>query len=98
MSGGRVCDELVSNVDVVPTVLDALGLPLGPDLHGRSVWPLLQGDAYTPRTEIFAEKTFHTHYEPMRAIRTAHHKLIVNFEISAAVDVPADVRASPIYP
>ena len=98
LSGGRVIDELVSNVDVVPTILDALGLPRGPELEGRSVWPLLQGDAYAPRTEVFAEKTFHTYYEPMRAIRTDHHKLIVNFEVSTAVDVPADIRASPIYP
>jgi N-sulfoglucosamine sulfohydrolase len=98
LSGGRVCDELVSNVDVVPTILDALDVPRGPELQGRSIWPLLHGDAYAPRAEIFAEKTFHTHYEPMRAIRTEHHKLIVNFEVSTAVDVPADVRASPIYP
>jgi N-sulfoglucosamine sulfohydrolase len=34
----------------------------------------------------------------MRAVRTATHKYIVNFEISTAVDVPADVRTSPIYP
>ena len=47
---------------------------------------------------MFAEKTFHTYYEPMRAVRTARHKLIVNFEISTRVDVPTDVRESPIYP
>jgi hypothetical protein len=56
------------------------------------------GRAYSPRSEIFAEKTFHTYYEPMRAIRTARYKLIVNFEVSTRVDVPADVRESPIYP
>jgi arylsulfatase A-like enzyme len=63
-----------------------------------SLWPLLQGRAYEPRRQVFAEKTFHTYYEPMRAIRTEHHKLIVNFEVSTAVDVPADIRESPIYP
>jgi arylsulfatase A-like enzyme len=45
-----------------------------------------------------AEKTFHTYYEPMRAIRTERHKFIVNFEVSTAVDVPSDIRESPIYP
>ena len=51
-----------------------------------------------PREEIFAEKTFHTYYEPMRAVRTLDHKLIVNFEVSTTVDVPTDIRQSPIYP
>jgi N-sulfoglucosamine sulfohydrolase len=95
---GRVSDELLSNVDMVPTLLEALDLPLPGNLQGHSFWPLIRGDGYRPRTEIFAEKTFHTAYEPMRAIRTATHKLIVNFEIGLAYDVPADVMQSPIYP
>jgi arylsulfatase A-like enzyme len=98
LSGGRVYGELISNVDVVPTMLDALGLPLAENLQGDSFWPLMQDAPYLPRTEIFAEKTFHTYYEPMRAVRTATHKYIVSFEISTAVDIPADVRQSPIYP
>lgn len=97
---GRVVSEMVSNVDVTPSLLEALGLPVSASVQGRSFWPLLSGSgpAYVPRSEIFAEKTFHTYYEPMRAMRTLEHKLIVNFEVSTAVDVPADVRQSPIYP
>jgi arylsulfatase A-like enzyme len=99
IEGGRVIDELVSNVDVTPTLLDGLGLRAPTTLHGRSLWPLLSGyGSHTPRAEVFAEKTFHTYYEPMRAIRTDQHKLIVNLEVSTRVDVPTDVRASPIYP
>jgi N-sulfoglucosamine sulfohydrolase len=96
--GGRVLSELVSNVDVTPSLLEGLGVAVPAAMHGRSFWPLLSGGPYTGRAEIFAEKTFHTYYEPMRAIRTRDHKLIVNFEVSTAVDVPADIRASPIYP
>jgi N-sulfoglucosamine sulfohydrolase len=98
LAGGRVVSELVSNVDVTPTLLEALGIRSPHALQGRSAWPLLRGDAYEPRSEVFAEKTFHTYYEPMRAIRTDHHKLIVNFEVSTRVDVPSDIRESPIYP
>jgi arylsulfatase A-like enzyme len=98
LTGGDRFDELISNVDVVPTLLEGLGLPLPGNLQGHSFWPLLAGGRYEPRTEIFAEKTFHTAYEPMRAIRTATHKYIVNLELSTAVDVPGDVRESPIYP
>ena len=96
--GGRVVSELVSNVDVTPSLLDGLGVPAPAHIQGMSFWPLLQGGGYTPRDAVFAEKTFHTYYEPMRAIRTADMKLIVNLEVSTRVDVPADIRASPIYP
>jgi N-sulfoglucosamine sulfohydrolase len=96
--GGRSYSELLSNVDVVPTVLEGLGLPLPENLQGQSFWALLQGTDYVPRTEVFVEKTFHTYYEPMRGLRTTTHKYIVNFEISTAVDLPADIRRSPVYP
>ena len=98
IGNGRVVAQLISNVDVTPTLLDGLGLAPPLALQGTSFWPLLQGRLYTPRTEVFAEKTFHTYYEPMRAIRTEWHKLIVNFEVSTRVDVPSDIRESPIYP
>jgi arylsulfatase A-like enzyme len=100
VSGGRAPSEMVSNVDVTPALLEGLGMAPPSDIQGRSCWPLLSGNAagYAPRTEVFAEKTFHTYYEPMRAVRTEHHKLIVNFEASTRVDVPVDVRESPIYP
>ena len=98
LAGGRVVAELVSNVDVIPTMLDALGLSPRYPLQGHSLWPLLRSEPATPRTEVFAEKTFHTYYEPMRAIRTADYKYIVNFEVSTAVDVPTDVQLSPISP
>jgi N-sulfoglucosamine sulfohydrolase len=97
-SSGHVLSPLISNVDITPTLLDALGIAAPASLQGRSFWPLLRGDAFEPRTEVFAEKTFHTYYEPMRAIRTDHHKLIVNLEVSTRVDVPSDIRQSPIYP
>jgi N-sulfoglucosamine sulfohydrolase len=96
--GGRVVEELISNVDVTPSLLEAVGVPLPRSTQGVSFWPLLRGAAYTSRNEVFAEKTFHTYYEPMRAIRSTRHKLIVNFEVSTRVDVPSDIRESPIYP
>ena len=98
LQGGRVIDSLISNVDVTPSLLESLAIEPPVAVQGKSFWPLLQGAEYAARAEIFAEKTFHTYYEPMRAIRTERHKLIVNFEVSTRVDVPSDIRQSPIYP
>jgi arylsulfatase A-like enzyme len=36
----------VSLCDVMPTLCEALGVPLPPGVQGRSLWPLLTGDPY----------------------------------------------------
>jgi arylsulfatase A-like enzyme/tetratricopeptide (TPR) repeat protein len=50
---GRVIEDRVGVVDIVPTVLDLLGLPLPEHLHGGSLQPLWSTDEassrYTPR-------------------------------------------------
>ncbi len=95
IAGGRRLDAMVSHVDLLPTLLDGLGLGVPDGLHGRSHWPLLQGAAAPANAMVFAEKTFHTAYEPMRAVRTVRHKLIAHFEVDI-MNVPGDVMRSPI--
>ncbi len=98
LTGGRRVGELTSHVDLLPTLLEGLELATPGDLHGRSYWPLLRGLPYQPREQVFAGKTYHTAYEPVRAIRTPTHKLIVNLEVDTLVNVPDDVRDGRIYP
>ncbi len=94
IDGGRVWPSLVSHVDVVPTILDALGLVQHDQLQGQSLWPLLTGKSYVERKEIFAEKTYHTTYDPIRAIRTPTHKFIMHFNTYDIADVTIDGKAS----
>ncbi|MFC3957020.1 sulfatase family protein [Halovivax cerinus] len=93
-SGGRRVEELVSNVDVLPTLLDVLDVPVPADLNGRSFAPLLAGDPYEAREEIHAEMTWHDMYNPIRAIRTERFKYIRNFWYLHHVYLPRDVFAS----
>jgi len=79
VAGGRTLDPLMSNVDLLPTLLDLLGVPIPGRVQGRSVAPALIGGALTPREAIFGEMTYHDYYDPRRCVRTARHKLIVNF-------------------
>ena len=87
-----VRDDLVSNIDVLPTLFDAAGVEIPPEVQGRSL--LRDG---RPREAVFAEKTFHSYYDPMRAIRTRTHKLIRNFETAFRVEVPGDIQAGAIF-
>ena len=97
IEGGRIIDSLVSHVDLVPTILDTLELPIPENIQGKSYRAVLQGEKQATRDAIYAEKTFHTDYEPQRMIRTQHHKLIWNAEVDI-INVPADIMHSPIYP
>jgi N-sulfoglucosamine sulfohydrolase len=95
--GGATVTELISNVDVLPTLLDAASERPSSRLQGRSFLPLLRDDVHEPRTAVYAEKTWHSYYDPMRAVRTKRHKLIRNFEAGFAIEVPADVQRGDVF-
>jgi arylsulfatase A-like enzyme len=70
--------EPVRLVDVMPTVLDLLGLPAAPQRDGRSLLPLLRGETIEPQT-AWSEIPRHALIDPgLRwAVRIGSHKLIV---------------------
>ena len=65
-------------VDVMPTILDLLGLPAAADRTGRSLVPLLRGQESEPRL-AWAEIPHHALIDAgvRWAVRTDAHKLIV---------------------
>lgn len=100
MLSGRpaVQEALTSNVDLLPTLLAAVGVPIPAAVQGRSFLGLLTGEAGEGREHVFVEKTFHNVYDPMRGVRSARYKYVRNFEANPAVDVPSDVQRGPTYP
>lgn len=90
-------ERLISHVDIVPTLLERIGVTQPAGLHGVSHLPWLRGDPQAPRRrEIFAEKTFAEAYDPIRAVRTARWKYIRSYEPRPWLVLPADVEASPM--
>lgn len=97
---GQVRDELVSAVDVMPTILEAVGIDVPAGLAGRPLQPLLRGDeAPSWRKHLFAEMNFHTAnmYLPQRTARDERFKLLLNLAPGAdqtAVEL-YDLEADP---
>jgi arylsulfatase A-like enzyme len=75
-SGGKVCDAMVSHIDLFPTICEATGVTPPSWLEGHSLLPLLRGDTNRVREEAFAEVNYHASYEPQRAVRTDQWKYI----------------------
>ena len=73
---GRVNEELISQMDLYPTVCELFGIAPPSDSVGRSMVPLLEGREREPRDAIFAVTNYHANYDPARAIRTKRYKLI----------------------
>lgn len=73
-------DGLVSHIDVVPTLLDILGIDKPDYLMGKSFAGLFVGESVPGDDEVVSEINFHASYEPARAIRTERYKYIRFFD------------------
>ncbi|OXM14383.1 sulfatase-like hydrolase/transferase [Paenibacillus herberti] len=69
--GGRQVQELVSLIDLPPTLLDAAGIPVPEDMQGRSILPLVQGKAEDWPEDVFVQIS---ESEVARAVRTKRWK------------------------
>lgn len=87
-SGGKVVDGMVSHIDLFPTICALLDINPPDWLQGKSILPLVRGEADEVNEEIFAEVTYHASYEPKRAVRTRRWKYIRRF----------DHRSRPVLP
>jgi arylsulfatase A-like enzyme len=78
---GRVFDGLVSHYDIAPTVLEACGIdPSGLGLAGRSLWPILRGEASGAEGTVSALYVTECSWMRKHAWRTREWKLILALE------------------
>src|SRR5262249_39735460 len=76
----------VSMIDLAPTLLDALGLPPAPSFRGRSLLPVLRGEASVRERTLLAETNFTTDGHPLVALRDRDQKLIVHLAPGKELD------------
>lgn len=78
-AGGRTLDQVVANIDIAPTVLQAAGLAVPAHMAGRSVLPLLRGQGGPWRDtllyEYYWERNF-PHTPTLHALRGARYKYV----------------------
>ncbi len=74
-------EHLISGVDYMPTILDALGIEGVDGMDGSSFLPLLRGEEQAERRYVFTEfhKTFARRCFPMRCVQSRRLGYIVNF-------------------
>lgn len=98
----EVKDNLISWVDLTPTILDLVGLyPKENTFHGKSFKPVLENEKTATETdeEIYASHTFHeiTMYYPMRVIEDKKYKFIYNIAYKLDYPCAADLWESPTW-
>jgi N-sulfoglucosamine sulfohydrolase len=81
---GTVTDAMVEYVDVLPTFVAAAGGEPAEVLDGRSFVPVLEGEADSHKTHVFAEMTTRgiingSDTFGIRSVRSGRYKYIVNF-------------------
>jgi arylsulfatase A-like enzyme len=98
IDGGKIQDRLTSNIDVLPTLLELIGVPIPDNIEGKSFTSLFDPSSDShPRDEIFAMyQTLAPHLSSEnRCIRTNRYKLIRNFVPRRQLETPVDI-ANPV--
>jgi N-sulfoglucosamine sulfohydrolase len=89
-------DAIVSWVDLLPTLLEAVGGDPPADIDGKSFLPLLRGSTETHRDRVFASHTGDGNWNvyPIRSYRSGEWKYILNlhpeFAFTTHIDLGAD--------
>ncbi|MFP4082875.1 MAG: sulfatase-like hydrolase/transferase [Candidatus Aminicenantes bacterium] len=75
----RVINHQVSLIDVMPTILDLMELPSGPDIQGRSLKPVICGGEPLPPKYSYIESVaamLDRNWAPLQGLRTGEWKYI----------------------
>ncbi|MFV1995224.1 MAG: sulfatase [Verrucomicrobiales bacterium] len=95
--GGRIIEEVVANIDIAPTLLEAAGVPVPEQMDGRSFLPLVKGEEIAWRDYLLYEYYWERNYPQtptMHALRGERFKY-VRYHGIWDVDELYDLRVDP---
>jgi arylsulfatase A-like enzyme/Tfp pilus assembly protein PilF len=86
-----VVTQPVGHIDLLPTILEVLGIPLPPGIDGRSLVPVVAGSRLPPRVEYFEAMSgsLNRGWAPLRGLVAAGFKY-VDLPIPELYDVERD--------
>ncbi|HIU05482.1 MAG TPA: sulfatase [Candidatus Coprousia avicola] len=87
-------NDLLCNIDLMPTLLELAGIEAPEDIDGTSFAAAVTDGACCARESFFTELTWHDAYHPMRGIRTKDYCYIMNLEDGPKVYVTVDAHLS----
>lgn len=79
---GKRVSAFVQHVDLVPTILDLLGIDIDHELDGKSLLPLISGEVEQLHSEVYIEES---DTQRKRAIRTRDYKYSYSLTAEDAV-------------
>ena len=94
VQAGSLCRQLVSSVDIAPTILGLAGLSAPACFQGRDFSPLLTNPGKKIRDYVYAEDHWHDYEDLGRAVRSLRYKYIRNDYPDLPATPPADVGRS----
>jgi N-sulfoglucosamine sulfohydrolase len=97
VQAGSICTQLVSSVDIAPSILTLAGIVIPSNFQGHSFIPLLKNPTTKIRDYVFAEDHWHDYEDLGRALRSLKHKYIRNDYPDLPATPPADVGRSPTF-
>jgi arylsulfatase A-like enzyme len=97
VQAASLCSQLVSSVDIAPTILTLAGVEIPSGFEGHNFAPLLTNPNVQIRDYIYAEDHWHDYEDLGRAVRSKQYKYIRNDYPDLPATPPADVGRSQTF-
>ena len=82
---GSICDQVVSHIDIAPTIMEVAGLPIPKLLEGKTLISTLKDSEVKTNDAVFTEFSRYEidhdgfgGFQPIRAIYDGRYKLVIN--------------------